>query len=111
MAAADLATNVAAGSNDTTNTSDKRERSKRPLPFFVLNAAVEKVHAIFRMNKPRMVKKLMRPHDGSISAVHPVFRESAWGWSPSPLSSHAAAVIHCPFPDDGVPDDNACHTR
>ena len=58
----------------------------------------------------RMVKKLMRPHDGSISAVHLVFRESKWGWSPSPLSSDAVAIIHCPFPDDGVPDDNAYHT-
>ncbi len=44
--------NVAAGSNDTTNTSDKRERSKRSLPFFIPNPTVEKVHAIFRMNKP-----------------------------------------------------------
>ena len=52
-----------------------------------------------------MVKKLMRPHGSSISAVHRVFRESVGGWCPGPLSTHAAAVIHCPFPDDGVPDE------
>ncbi len=49
--------NVAAGSNDTTNTSDKRERSKRSLPFFIPNPAGEKVNAVFRIKEPRMVKK------------------------------------------------------
>jgi hypothetical protein len=48
--------NVAAGSNDTTNTSDKRERSKRSLPFFIPNPAGEKVNAVFRIKEPRMVK-------------------------------------------------------
>jgi hypothetical protein len=36
MAAAAEAT----GSNETFKTFDKRERSKRPLPFFILNSAV-----------------------------------------------------------------------
>ncbi len=68
------------------------------------------VVAIHEVGDPCMVKKLMRPRGSRISAVHPVFRASEWGWCPSPLSSHAASVIHCLFPDDCVPDDHGCHT-
>jgi len=57
-----LATNVAAGSNDTTNTSDKRERSKRSLPFFIPNPPVEKVNA---------KSELINPYG---QKTHPAFR-------------------------------------
>jgi hypothetical protein len=47
-----LEVNVAADSNDTTNTSDKRERSKRSLPFFIPNPPVEKVNAKSELINP-----------------------------------------------------------
>jgi hypothetical protein len=57
-----LATNVQVGSNDTTNTSDKRERSKRSLPFFIPNPPVEKVNA---------KSELINPYDQN---THPPLR-------------------------------------
>ncbi len=60
--------------------------------------------------RSRMVKKLMRPHGISILANPQAFRESESMSYPRLLGPPAASVIHFLFPDDGVPDDNACHT-
>jgi len=71
-----LATNVAAGSNDTTNTSDKRERSKRSLPFFIPNPSVEKVNA---------KSELINPYDQN---PHPAWRyRKSVKSEPSPTDS------------------------
>ena len=54
-----------------------------------------------------MVKKLIRPHESSISVPPPAFPEYESIVPPRLLGSPGVSVIHCLFPEDNVPFDVA----